>query len=325
MPGTRFSNIYWATRALYTEAAGFRFDYPIEVCTEAGRRGELRYYIYSDRLFLNDLDFDGRGVPMKRYRRLGSQYNPLFVAWWGLTNLQRYVRDGAQEGVDRFLIQARWLKNAARTRDDGAIVWPCYFDWQEGLCRLHAPWISAMYQAVAISTLVRAYRLTGDEEFLSLSQRATRVFQKGIEDGGVRTLENGRVLYEEYPGYPLPRVLDGFLFSLLGLYDLHVETDDPDVCTLFTDGINGLRQTLPFWDYRGKWSWYGSHGYLCPPHYHTLNRILLLVLGRLTGDTDFIRQAERWAPENLSWRDKLEIYTVFLATKNRARVRLPRH
>ena len=88
--------------------------------------------------------------------------------------------------------------------------------------------------------------------------------------------------------------------SLLGLYDLFVETGDPATGSLFTEGIKGLRAMLPVWDYRKRWSWYGSRFYLCPPPYHWLNRALLEVLGRLTLDPVLAEYAEAWKPEHLS-------------------------
>ena len=67
----------------------------------------------------------------------------------------------------------------------------------------------AAIAVVAISVLVRAYRLgRGGRLLLDLARAATHVFEKGLEDGGVRTLEHGGALYEEYPGYPLPRAQD---------------------------------------------------------------------------------------------------------------------
>ena len=207
----------------------------------------------------------------------------------------------------------------------GGIVWPCYFDWQEGKARLRSPWISAMYQGVVISALVRAYRLTKEQGFLDLCAKGTIVFEKTVSEGGVRTVENGCTLYEEYPAYPLPRVLDGLLFSLLGLYDLMIQTGDQRVRRLFEDGIHGLKGSLSRWDYRGKWSWYGTHGYLCPPHYHKLNGLLLLILGRLTGEAQLLEVGGRWNPERLTLADKAEIYAMFVMTKNLARLRLPRN
>jgi heparosan-N-sulfate-glucuronate 5-epimerase len=305
---------------------GFRFDYPVEPAPAAFAGNPLHYHIVSDRLFIeHDLEFDRQGVAMRNYRVLGRQYNPVFVAWWGLVNLNRHVAGGRQEHLDTFLVQAQWLKSWAVERADGAVIWPCYFDWQEGRCRLRSGWYSAMYQGVVISALVRAYRLTGDRALLTLCEKGSRVFEKGIEEGGVRTVEHGRVLYEEYPAYPLARVLDGFLFSLLGLHDLLGQTGDLRMFRLFSEGLAGLIAALDRWDYRGKWTWYGTHGYLCPPHYHKLNYVLLGVLGRLTGEKILIDRAERWDLRSRSILDKLEIYGMFMITKNLARLRLPRN
>lgn len=317
------SALVWACRAARRELLGFRFDYPIQAADRAG--DSLGYHITSDRLFLEDLEFDRNGVAMRNYRALGRQYNPVFVAWWGMVNLNRHVAGGAREHLDTFLVQARWLKSWALERPDGAVIWPCYFDWQEGKCRLPAGWYSAMYQGVVISALVRAYRITGDRDLLALCEKGSKVFEQGIEEGGVRTVENGRVLYEEYPGYPLARVLDGFLFSLLGLYDLLGQTGELRVFRLFSEGVAGLIATLDRWDYRRKWSWYGTHGYLCPPHYHKLNYVLLSVLGRLTGEQVLLQYAKDWDIRSHSLMDKLEIFLVFTFMKNWARLRLPRH
>ncbi|MGH7233740.1 MAG: D-glucuronyl C5-epimerase family protein [Nitrospiraceae bacterium] len=292
---------------------------------KAAAADSLHFHVTSERLFLDNLVFDADGVAMKHYRAQGNQYNPLFVAWWGLVNLERYVHRSDEACLKTFLTQVRWLKAQAVERPDGAVIWPCYFDWQEGWCRLRSPWYSAMYQGVVISALVRAYRLTHDRELLELCDKGTRVFEKTIEEGGVRTIQNGRVLYEEYPAYPLARVLDGFMFSLLGLYDLHVQTRNPALLRLFTEGIDGLTAALDFWNYRNKWSWYGAHGYLCPPHYHKLNYVLLSILGRLTGEKILYDYAERWDIKSKSIADKVEIYVMYILTQNMARLRLPRN
>lgn len=315
----------YAARALRRELFGFRFDYPVEAVQEAGPAASLHYYVWSDRLFLEDMEFDGNGVARKVYRAQGPQYNPLFIAWWGLFNLEHYLRMKEDKSLQNFFIQVEWLKTNALEQADGSVVWPCYFDWQEGLCRLRSPWISAMYQGVVISALIRSYRITGDKNLISLCERAAGAFGKNIQDGGVRTVEGGQVLYEEYPAYPLPRVLDGFLFSLLGLYDLAIETGDEAVRRLFDQGVQGLRHNLGYWDYRGKWSWYGSHGYLCPPQYNKLNAILLRILGHLTRDESLKLRAATWDNQQRRTMDKLEIFLVFALTKNLARIRLPRN
>ncbi len=318
------SVLVWAARAARRELFGYRFDYPVEAVRSASLPGSLQYHVASDVLWLDNLDVDASGVAMKLYRAHGYQYNPLFVAWWGLVHLQRHLRRPDQKSLDTFFTQVRWLRSQAVERADGAIVWPCHFDWQEGWCRLRAPWISAMYQGVVISALIRAYRMTGDRDLVALCEAGARVFEKTVEAGGVRTVERGNVLYEEYPGYPLARVLDGFLFSLLGLHDLYAETGNGRWRERFNEGVAGLVANLDYWDYRGKWSWYGSHGYLCPPHYHKLNYLLLSILGELTGEAALTRRARSWDLKGKGRLDKIEIYLVYLITQNVARIRLPR-
>src|SRR5437762_2144152 len=86
-------------------------------------------------------------------------------------------------------------------------------------------------------------------------------------------------------------------------------------------GVEGLRYFLPRWDYRKKWSLYSNGAYLCPPGYHCLNRMLLIVLARLTGDSYFAEYAEAWNPAHLSLLGRAEIYLAFLLTKNACRLK----
>lgn len=315
---------WWAVRALRNELWGFRFDYPLEAVPAAGPKGSLHYHVYSERLFFDVMDLDAQGIPLQRSRLFGETYNPAYVAWYGLANLERALRGVDAGGESAFLKQVEWLAVHATRRDDDGLVWPYTFDWREGGCLLKAPWISAMSQGLAMSALVRGYRITRRPALLDLALAASRVFEKGVEDGGVRTLDQGRILFEEYPGHPLPRVLDGFLFGLLGLHDLAIETGDPQASQLLSDGVEGLSRALEFWNYRDKWTRYGSHGYLSPPHYHKLNGVLLTALAKVTGNTVVARYAEMWGTEKLSRLDRAEIFLAFVMTKNWARLRLPR-
>ncbi len=319
-PWRRLERLWWAATAMRKELLDFRFVYPVEVVPAAGPRESLHYYVYSERLFFDAMEPDRDGTPVQRSRTFQT-YNPAYIAWYGLMSLARWLRGYDPVGRRTFLQQVEWLEAHAVERQDGSVVWPFTVDWQEGACQLKAPWISAMQQGLVISCLVRAFRITGEQRLLDQCNRATAVFEQNVQDGGVRTVEAGRVIYEEYPAVPPPRVLDGYLFSLLGLYDLWAQVEDPRVFRLFTEGLQGLQAVLPYWDYKGKWSWYGSHRYLCPPHYNQLNCALLTSLAWLSHDPTLKQYAEAWTPTRLSMLERAEVLLVFLFTKNWSRLR----
>lgn len=307
-------------RAMRRELFQFRFDYPLEIVPEAGPKDSLAYYLYSDALSWEAMRLDSVGIPRAWSRLRGAVYAPGYIAWYGLVNLGHYLRRGASEYLAIFLNQVDWLERHAVLRSDGAIVWPMDFDYREGATLLRAPWVSAHVQGLVISALVRGWRITKRPVLLELLRNAPNIYQLDVEHRGIRLMSNGHVTYTETPGVPAPVILDGFMTSLLGLYDLFIETCDPSVGTLFKDGIDGLRELLPAWDYRMKWSWYGGF-YLSPPSYHCLNRLLLTILADLSGERYLRGYARRWDPERLSLAGRAEIYLLFLVTKNMCRVK----
>jgi len=309
-----------AGRALKKEIFGFRFDYPLYMVPESFAKGSLHYYLYSDALAWEALRLDSNSIPKAWYRVTGAVYWPAYIAWYGLVQLGHYLRHGDEAKLSSFLKQVSWLEQNAVLRSDGAVVWPMNFDYPNGGVVLKAPWISAYTQGLVISALVRAWRLTKRPQLLQLLKKSAVVFERDVKDSGVRVSWEGRTLYTEVPGGPLPGILDGFMTSLVGLYDLYVETGDPAPGRLFEEGIAGLKHALPRWDYRSKWSWYDC-AYLSPPGYHNLNCLLLEVLARLSKQPSLADCAQRWSPKQLSALSQTEIYLVFVLTKNASRLR----
>jgi D-glucuronyl C5-epimerase C-terminus len=314
-------SLRYALLALRNEILRFRFDYPLDIDFAAGPRESLHYYLYSEGLSWSIMSMDATGVPKVRNRLAGLVYKPAYIAWWGLVQLGHFLRHGDAASRDSFLKQVDWLESNAVVRSDGSVVWYNNFDILHGKTLLKSPWISAYDQGLAISAMVRGYRLTKRPHLLKLLRGATQIFAVDVVDGGVREPLPSGVIYSELPGQGIPGIQDGFMTALLGLYDLFVETGDPVTGKLFTDGIEGLRAMLPVWDYRKRWSWYGSRAYLCPPAYHWLNRALLEVLSRLTSDSFLAEYAEAWKTERLTAVQRAEIFAAFLVTKNACRVR----
>ncbi|VDD90796.1 unnamed protein product [Enterobius vermicularis] len=127
------------------------------------------------------------------------------------------VRQRSSSNLDNFLVAAEWfLKNQ---NDAGG--WSVPVSRTVGGTHLSLPagWHSAMAQGHALSVLVRAFGLLNDSVYLDVAGKALDVFEKAASDGGVSNELFGHTWYEEYPTVPGTYVLNGFMYSLIGLYD----------------------------------------------------------------------------------------------------------
>ncbi|XP_041966430.1 glucuronic acid epimerase a [Alosa sapidissima] len=149
-----------------------------------------------------------------------------------------------------FLCASRWL---LRHQDERG-GWPIWVARRlgEGFRPLEPGWYSAMAQGQAMSTLVRAYLLTHDPAFLSAALRATGPLKRTVDQHGVRAVFMNKFdWYEEYPTTPSSFVLNGFIYALIGLYDVAETAGDKlgrEAEVLFSRGIESLKAMLPLFD-----------------------------------------------------------------------------
>ena len=112
-------------------------------------------------------------------------------------------------------------------------------------------WYSAMGQGQAISLLSRVYQYTKDDRYLDAALKATIVFSRKSLENGVKADLFGMPWYEEYPTQPPSFVLNGFMFSLFGLYDLWKIAGDmrgANAKQLFLEGFKTLENMIPLYD-----------------------------------------------------------------------------
>ncbi|HEC92573.1 MAG TPA: hypothetical protein ENI51_06255, partial [Candidatus Atribacteria bacterium] len=150
-------------------------------------------------------------------------YYPVNIALYALGNFEMFLDTKKESYRKKFLKQLDWLTSNITVKEDFGVwehrfVLPYYkFD--------RIPWVHGMAQGVAISALVRGYQLTGNKEYLKIAEKAYGAFERNIEDGGIKYVdEKGNVWFEEYAIFPLPHILNGFIYALLGVYDLYSTT-----------------------------------------------------------------------------------------------------
>lgn len=154
---------------------------------------------------------------------------------------------------------------------------------------------SSMGQGEGVSVLLRAFKLTGERKWLDSAKAAVNFMCTDINAGGTLSLKNDCVIFEEYAHLESDKksVLNGWIFSLFGLYDYLKIVDDERVRKIYNQSLNTLAKNLKYYD-RKYWSNYDMSGRIASPAYHDLHICLLTTLSDLTDNRIYLEQAEIW-------------------------------
>ena len=151
----------------------------------------------------------------------------------------------------------------------GGLAWEYYFTFDGG----RPPWVSSLAQGTGLQAIARsAVKLKRMPELLPRIQEGLELFERK-PPGGVRVQTGNGVHYAQHSFWPGLRVLNGFIQSLVGLYDVARLTGDPRAAQLFADGERAARAEVATYD-TGAWSYY-SRGAITRESdlgYHTLLR-----------------------------------------------------
>ncbi|XP_062592168.1 D-glucuronyl C5-epimerase-like [Saccostrea cucullata] len=169
---------------------------------------------------------------------------------------------------------------------------------------LEPGWYSAMGQGQAISLLVRAYVASKDRTYLETAGKALDIFDIPSSEGGVLAKFLGKFdWYEEYPTTPSSFVLNGFIYSLFGLYDLKEMSTGSireKAAKLYEKGMRTLKAMLLIFD-SGTGTFYDLRHItagLAPNRarwdYHKVHIKQLYILIELDNDPIFQNTLERW-------------------------------
>jgi heparosan-N-sulfate-glucuronate 5-epimerase len=204
---------------------------------------------------------------------------------------ESYARAAADWFVDNQEENGGWSIKANRKLSNGALS-------------LSVGWHSAMAQGQAISLLTRMYSTTNQIKYFDCAKKALKLFDIDSKDNGIKTkFLDKYVWFEEYPTIPSSFVLNGFIYSLFGLYDLKMSCND-SYCLkagqLYSEGLKSLEKMLPLYD-SGSGSMYdlrhfalGSAPNMARWDYHSTHINQLLFLNTIENKLIFQTTAKRW-------------------------------
>jgi len=209
------------------------------------------------------------------------------------------------EDLEMFLAGANWfVKN-----QDGDGGWPSDVVFNPKKKKypkadeIPPGWYGAMCQGQAISVLCRAYHVTGEARFLKAATAALAPFTRDSKtEGGVRASFMNRLdWYEEYPTNPSTFILNGFMYSLIGLFDLwKTNPANSTAEKLYQRGMESLVELLPLYD-SGSGTFYDLRHFTMKTtpkiarwDYHSTHINQLLLLSSIQNDSSLKITAERW-------------------------------
>lgn len=232
------------------------------------------------------------GIPVLHYPApVGTRVNPEAAFQIALGHHDRWLADGSRVNRERFLFLAEWFAHDQTV--DG--VWLYRFTWH----RSADPWGSALAQMRGASVMLRAGLLTGENRYRAAARAAVGPLSKDVAIGGMRARHRlaGVPYFEEYPAEP-SAVLNGFMATLLGLFELASWLDDERAADLFSEGVESLEHMLPHYVHRG-WSLYDldpASPFPNPhsPRYHRLAGDYLKVLATITARPTIAAWRDRW-------------------------------
>ena len=190
----------------------------------------------------------------------------------------------------------------------GGLAWEYYFPYRAG----RAPWVSSLAQGTALQALSRAAsRLDRREEILPVTGRALAIFERAAPEG-VRVPAGDGAHYAQYSFEPQLRILNGFVQSLVGLYDYARLAADARARALYEAGERRARSEVPTYD-TGAWSLYsrGTVQRESDLGYHTLLRDFLSSLCNRTKADTYCGTQQRFT-EYLDAPPELQVLTTRL-------------
>jgi hypothetical protein len=198
----------------------------------------------------------------------GLQFHPL--ANFGLLNAyakSRYRKVPNAQLLDELLAMA--------VPRGGGLAWEYYFTFDGG----RPPWVSSLAQGTGLQAIARSAKKLGRmPELLPRIQDGLKLFEQSPPTG-VRVETGQGAHYVQYSFWPSLRIINGFVQSLVGLYDVAQITGDARAARLFADGDRAARAEVPRFD-TGAWSFYSRDAITRESdlHYHTLLRDFLTSL-----------------------------------------------
>jgi hypothetical protein len=260
-------------------------------------------------------EFDQYGIPM--YQKEDGTDNTLYNHPVRLAhNIINFITSYKMTNDKRYLTEAK--KYAQRLSDiaveqDGAIFFP--YDFAINLHDLPTEqmkprWYSGMAQGQALSAFVRLYQITHDTNYLKLADKtylSLRQLKSKKHPIWVSMIDQqGYFWMEEYPMEKPSHILNGFIFSIFGLYDYYQVSKQEEVKEFIQASITTVYDNIERYRVPDDASYYGLKLDHQSKHYHHVHTDQLETLFHITGDSYFHEMSQTFHHDWYGWPAKIK-------------------
>lgn len=259
--------------------------------------------------------FDENGVPMCSGQK-GLYYSPVNIAQYGFILHAKWLEDKNPLTLKKMTNCIAVLDSLKQETVNG-MAW--YNDFDSVQYNIRAPWVSSMALGEIISFYLRVYQINQDENLLKTANKTYQFLKLDVKEGGVRRHdEYGNLWFEEYPSTPPSYVLNGYIYTIFGLYDLYRVTKNAEVYNDILTCIQTLENRLNEFD-SGFWSYYDLQKKELVRYYYQKNVHVpqLEVLFILTQKKVFEKYKKKWK------RQIHPLNFLFVKAMYRVQFRLP--
>ncbi len=172
------------------------------------------------------LRFNGEGVALCHLDAKEMHENPLLPAYFGLVCYNDFLINQNEDSLEKFWVQIKYLGTVGIHQNDALLF------MYEGFFPLfdiyQTTWYSGITQSLIVSMFIRAFDLTQNPDYKKKARQTIEaMFIPFEEDGVFCQTPEGFDWIEEYPSVSRrSMVLNGFIFSIIALYEYLIICDD---------------------------------------------------------------------------------------------------
>lgn len=242
--------------------------------------------------------YDDKGIPYVVYATEngitpGKQYNATIVANFALEQAALYDSLKQPANKQAFDNCINWLKVNATVSNDTALY---RYAWRQAWYpKVPAPFTSGMTNGMVMQAMLKAHAMNADTAAWQLARQLLHGCFVSIDSGGFTIMEPQGWWYEEFAavGVETPRILDGHIFTVIGLLQYRNQQQEPLAAIAAEMGLQSLKYYLPAYD-AGQQMYYDKYKKLADRKYKQVITTQLLQLYQLTNEAVFLQYYEKW-------------------------------